>query len=862
MATSYSDRTAKLYAKGGGSFPVCQTVDVADNITKNLSGVIIDQNIFKFTTNEKYIEQEFYLPDDYTRVDQTPHLTGFQFFGNGTKGQTIKYRLYRYDESLAPRSITDTQIINVSGNGTYATYTTNIPHYLDGGKLDDDNDGDTVTISGFNVSGFNGTFSVYDTPTTTTFRVKNTTPSTTITKYGRISRPPRKSVTLSNGVTYVKSATIPLKNIQATYYKLIKFNKKTKRLHLINRHVINKKIKIPKNAIIIDLSAGRGFEHPKEILSAFDDYFNQNSVTRGDLIKSHIKEEKKKNSKIINYKTVLYTNVEYSTLFKIGGKLPASFNKMLAGYGGKDFKKWQLMNAKLDSESRLEIWTPYKSKKEVITTKWTNKDITGETHYREYLDTDDRFDSPVGWVGVGEGETTVDKTGDQWFDIKFAPLEIADAWVNQKFKIVIVNDDQATFGYNVSSTLPNQATAYKAAGLPLDNTGDGTSSLTMRVLAATADEGTDFLSNKFRSTVAKYDSNNINAGDDLFWSSKPNPSKYGVENLYFDVSSDSGNSSVIDSIFLDPITSGVNFNVYYSADTTGPTDLGDTGAWDKLLWTWVPKTFKAHKKQNYVLPHPITAKYIKVEFSSLQASYYSPGVNDKPILYKKYPSWVVNYFLSIYNMRYNKTEDPVIESQTRLTYDLLNLAFNYYKGDIINVANKPVVIDNANQGQAVVNLLQNATVALNDYDQISLTNIKAAFDKFRRHPGYHTDAGTVVGSAATIKSINEYFNYSVEKLIIPRGKTDSVSTTDRNHLLLEKQMPTMYFYPICRHGYQKAYAKFENNKAYFVKIREIRFERNNHNVISDKDFYKFVPGDNNNFEHCDFIISSNEWSVL
>ena len=71
----------------------------------------------------------------------------------------------------------------------------------------------------------------------------------------------------------------------------------------------------------------------------------------------------------------------------------------------------------------------------------------------------------------------------------------------------------------------------------------------------------------------------------------------------------------------------------------------------------------------------------------------------------------------------------------------------------------------------------------------------------------------------------------------------------------------MYFYPTCRHKYREAYAKFENNKAYFVKIREIRFERKINNVISDQKIYKFTPGDLNNFDRCDFEISTDKWIV-
>ena len=157
-------------------------------------------------------------------------------------------------------------------------------------------------------------------------------------------------------------------------------------------------------------------------------------------------------------------------------------------------------------------------------------------------------------------------------------------------------------------------------------------------------------------------------------------------------------------------------------------------------------------------------------------------------------------------------------------------------------------------------VLENVRVDLEQLDIISLTNIKAAFDQFRTHPGHRVE-NSVVGKNASLESINNFFNYSVERLNPAVADTTIVSQTNRNNLLIEKQMPQMYFYPTCRHRYREAYAKFENNKAYFVKIKEIRFERKANNIINDEILYKFVPGDKNNFDRCDFNISTSKWSL-
>lgn len=875
MATNYTNRTVKLYSKGGAAFAFCEAVVPPNEISKNLSEIILEQNKKSSFTSQKYIEQEFYFPENYIRVDKSPDLTGFQFYVNANKNSVIKYKLYRYNDSFKHRFVTDTRINNVtpgSPSTDYVTYTTELPHYLEAG--------DTITIEGFNTSGYNGFFVVDSVLNATQFSVSNDTTGVSTYTYAKISTPPIKSVTAENGQTYVRTVNLTEDKYVSSKFKLIKIDKKKKILKFTTRHVFEGKIKFPKGSILI--------ENNRDNPLLIKKLFNDEKVFRHEIIKSHVKKEKRKKmvKVILNqetksdgdisvtsvgymykpkyydiYRTVIYTNLTIDQMSD-----SKSFDSNVKQYGGKNFKKWIIIQRNRFKNMKWEIWTPYKSKKEIITVKTTNKDFTGEVNYKEPLDIDERFDSPAGWTGVCEGLVIAKGDGDQWVDAKFSPEVVDPDWVNQKFKIVIEGDYNLNkIYYCTPSAFLKEANAYKKDGQPLVSR--DTSSIMMRVLAAVANEGTDFLSNKFRSTIEKFEANSVGDDSNEFWSSKPNPSKYGVENIYFDVSSVNNNSNVIDSIYLNAITPGVTFNIYYSNETLGENLIINTeedlvNAWDDLLWTWVPKTFKANKAQSYALPFPITAKSIKIEFSSLQATYYNPGSHDKLIFYKKHPTWVVNYFLSIHNLYANQIEDAIPSDQTLITYDLFKLAFNYYKGDIVNTPNGPIVIEDDNsQNGIVTSLLKNAASDLEGYDSFSLNNINAAFDKFRSHPGLYTNRSTTVGDAAAKKSIEEFFNYSVESLSLARGRTEVVSTTNRNHLMLEKQMPAMYFYPTCRHKYKKAYARFETNKAYFVKIKEIRFERNNHNIISDKQIYKFVPGDTTNYEHSDFISSANKWSI-
>jgi hypothetical protein len=819
--------SATMYAKAGMSAPICQKAEIVDPLSEKYSGLVINQNQKTGSLSTNKITQEFYLPNDYIRNGKIPSLTGLKVYLNLTNQNTnINYKIYRYDDDLSHRSFTHNPITAISANGTTVTYTTAFEHSY---KVND-----KVIISGFSTNGYNGTFLITGISSTKTFTVNNSTTGTSTT-YGYIFN----YLSSTNTVTY-----------QGEDY--------TRIARLRNRDQIKYKEDLVKRENAFDLF---------NMKMTFNKY--SNNVKKGMLVSVWWK-----NHSLTNQNINLIWTPRSSVAPLIGKINKVDFKNhhlvlYLKNVKYKTIPHWKWVSVNYTYPHGVtsipkdflgllghEIWAKTKF---------------GPYTFEEILDPDSNYDSENGWTGVLEGSTTNgNTTGDQWIDISFKSLEINSSWVDQKFKIVIETTDSnnnpvnSTIYYTSPSPLTSNNTnltkpqAYVGNNVPV---APSSASILFKVKAAIADNEIDFLSNKVRSVAVKNNIDNaVNDSSYEHWSSKPNPSKYGVESIYFDVSDLANNPSVIDSVFLDPITPGVNFNIYYSNDSSGPgTDLN---SWEFLLWNWVPQHFKTNKKQSYNLPIPITAKYIKIEFSSLQPSYYNPGENSKPILYKKFPSWVLNYFLSLYDLNYNKSYDPVLISQSNLQYDALDLAFNYYKGDILHSPNQPVVIDiNNSQNNLVSNLLRNATDALSSYDITSLQNINASFDQFGQHPGYTMSNKDALSKNALLASINDYFNYSIEQMTKQFGTTAIVSHSDRNHLLLEKQMPTMYFYTTCRHGYQEAWAKFENNKAYFVKIRDIRFERNNHAVITDKGIYKFVPGDTANYDHNDFVSEDDVWKL-
>ena len=104
-----------------------------------------------------------------------------------------------------------------------------------------------------------------------------------------------------------------------------------------------------------------------------------------------------------------------------------------------------------------------------------------------------------------------------------------------------------------------------------------------------------------------------------------------------------GDGTVIDEIYIDPVTTGIDMHFYYSTDMT---------QWeDKLLGLLLPRHYIA-KKGFHSLPSPTFIKFFKIEFSNLAAAPYQAAEypNMRPITYRKYPTWVENFFHNSYIM--------------------------------------------------------------------------------------------------------------------------------------------------------------------------------------------------------------------
>jgi hypothetical protein len=387
--------------------------------------------------------------------------------------------------------------------------------------------------------------------------------------------------------------------------------------------------------------------------------------------------------------------------------------------------------------------------------------------------------------------------------------------------------------------------AYQANGTTAITRGGEEVSFCFRLLGLVADEGTDFLGNQYRSVVVVNSPANAHPdATNKYYLSEPAPSRFAVKSLYYDISNNG--PGVFDSISLGTTTPGVFCSIYYSSEGDPGTS---TSEWEQKLWTRSPTTIKMLGTQTYTLAAPIAAKYIKLEFSHLQAQSYSPGSN-QPVTYKKHPKWVLDYFLAQVNP---PASTDFVANRVGIIYDTLNLAYNYYLDDI---QQDSANIRTASVPSAFRSFL--TTNASGQVDQTTLDNINTLISTYQTNPIF---AGTNTSLLADQVKAQRSGVYPVESLPASFAPIRTVSTPNRDAVVNDLNWPLMYFYLTCRHTYRELQAKFEHNRAYFVGLQQVAFLRNRYNVSSDTEIYMDSASDFTNVELNDFEIDGDSFVV-
>jgi hypothetical protein len=329
------------------------------------------------------------------------------------------------------------------------------------------------------------------------------------------------------------------------------------------------------------------------------------------------------------------------------------------------------------------------------------------------------------------------------------------------------------------------------------------------------------------------------------WISRAYPSQFAVCSLYFDVAQN-GSPSVIDSFFVNPLTPNVSMNLYYSTDTSTDVPVMQTSNWEQKLWSY-STSILCRQARKYALPNPVVANYIKLEFTNLQPQQYTPGPYALPVIYKKFPSWVTQYFYSLISF------DPAIASQVTVQYDALKFLYDHYVDDLQSEPDPYPIFNPTATSPGVLSFVNQKTIS-----EIPL--ISNIYTVAQQH---NTSLSTLLGQyvqAANNLNQSSYVNMTEETFVGPPD-ISLVSSLNREQTMFELLIPTMFFFLTCRHSYQIVSASFAENRAYFAGLQQVSFFRETYNLqeLGDPAQYIETGYDDVNTQEMDFNVSGNYW---
>lgn len=292
--------------------------------------------------------------------------------------------------------------------------------------------------------------------------------------------------------------------------------------------------------------------------------------------------------------------------------------------------------------------------------------------------------------------------------------------------------------------------------------------------------------------------------------------------------------AVVDRVLIDPQTPGIWCSIYFSNDG----QPGDTNSeWDAKNWTRVNLNFNLKERQSYALPEPVSAKYFKLEFTHLQPQQYSPGNFTQSISYKKHSLSVVQYFMARLTQD-SQTRNKTVANKVGVTYNALDLLYNYYLDDLSQEPvspSKALVASSDLEDLMDVSMLGKISTSLNPYLEST--------------QGW--DSGSILGELSLLnKSLGDYPTEEFTAATL-QDKSDYTSIQDEN-VAFESDYPVMFFYLVGPHVYRDVDAQFSYNRAYFAGIREVAFLRDRYTSEYDSQQYLETGNDSFNSERSEF----------
>lgn len=368
------------------------------------------------------------------------------------------------------------------------------------------------------------------------------------------------------------------------------------------------------------------------------------------------------------------------------------------------------------------------------------------------------------------------------------------------------------------------------------------------------DTGTDILGNSFITDIdAAVADNVIDEDSTTYWQSQANPRPDAVEALFFDLrggyergtmgSLDNfymgrldergmlslgeyyPDATVIDEIFIDPITTGPIMHLYYSND-----DEPDPNS---KLWTPIARHYVL-RRGFFAFPRPVFCKFIKMEFTRLAAAPYN--ITQYPdqleITYNRFPAWVQDYFTSLLD----NDPDTFINPIQTVNLNLLDMSYqNNTELDMfdtqIELIRNPVLLQNAEDPRTFI-----STISIDEDRDSSIL-----FDQIQFNSPFMWQRDLISEMddtrALTRFTFSGQSSWQAEGAMPESPSVSVQSVPDLTESKKEKQLPIMYFPRKCRHEYQVVQVPRNQNICYFVGIKEVSFYRRDYREIYDQPYY-------------------------
>ena len=371
--------------------------------------------------------------------------------------------------------------------------------------------------------------------------------------------------------------------------------------------------------------------------------------------------------------------------------------------------------------------------------------------------------------------------------------------------------------------------------------------------------GIDVLGNSYRTAAKEYSLENLFNRKTRLWKSQVNPTRFAVEAIYFDISK-TGNPSLIDEIYLDPLTPGCLVHIYY-------TDDDSTTNWDNKLWTPVNRHYTLSK--GYIkLPNTISAKYIKIEFTNLSVIPYDFSSTKNTIQYRMYPTWVENQLSQVGPLN---TNDPLTTSETFSNVDpsFINLGIVKPGVDKLTPEVPISIIDyiDSNAKSTVLDEYQvwkNPDLATNNSPLLN-TNIN--FYPNEQANLYQDNVINTVKSEHRPVAFNHIYssldpsNWSAENSLLKKTLFNLSTKMDRSSIVEEKTWPDMWFTKKCRHGYKVIESPRVDKVGYYVGIKDVKFYKRDQTLAFDDFNYVISLNDDSTSETNNFVLSDWRWQL-